>query len=76
MIPVRHAGNAAALAPRARVEVIPSAGHFPHKDHPQRFVKVVHEFICGPQKPYRVVVEYEQAASESGVLGWIRILEF
>jgi len=45
VIPVRHASNAAALAPNARVEVIPNAGHFPHKDHPQRFAKIVHEFI-------------------------------
>jgi hypothetical protein len=45
VIPVRHASNAAAIAPSARVEVIPNAGHFPHKDHPQRFAKVVHEFI-------------------------------
>jgi alpha-beta hydrolase superfamily lysophospholipase len=45
VIPVRHASNAAALAPDARVEVIPNAGHFPHKDHPHRFAKLVHEFI-------------------------------
>jgi pimeloyl-ACP methyl ester carboxylesterase len=45
VIPVRHASNAAALAPAARVEVIPDAGHFPHKDHPHRFAKIVHEFI-------------------------------
>jgi pimeloyl-ACP methyl ester carboxylesterase len=45
VIPVRHASNAAALAPKARVEVIPNAGHFPHKDHPERFAKIVHDFI-------------------------------
>ncbi len=45
VIPVRHANNAATLAPTARVEVIPNAGHFPHKDHPERFVKIVNEFI-------------------------------
>ena len=45
VIPVRHASNAAALAPKARVEVIPNAGHFPHKDHPQRFAKILHDFI-------------------------------
>ncbi len=45
VIPVRHASNAAVLAPMARVEVIPNAGHFPHKDHPQRFVKILNEFI-------------------------------
>jgi hypothetical protein len=27
------------------VEVIANAGHFPHKDHPQRFVKIVNDFI-------------------------------
>ena len=45
VIPVRHAGNAAAMAPGAMVEVIANAGHFPHKDHPQRFVKIVNDFI-------------------------------
>ena len=45
VIPVRHASTAAALAPNARVEVIPNAGHFPHKDHPQRFAQIVHEFV-------------------------------
>ncbi len=45
VIPVRHAGNAAALAPKALVEVIPNAGHFPHKDHPERFAKILHDFV-------------------------------
>jgi hypothetical protein len=29
--------------------VIPNAGHFPHKDHPQRFVKIVNEFVRSTQ---------------------------
>jgi pimeloyl-ACP methyl ester carboxylesterase len=45
VIPVSHARIAAELAPSATVEVIANAGHFPHKDHPQRFVKVVNDFI-------------------------------
>ena len=45
VIPVRHASNMAYLAPDARVEIIPNAGHFPHKDHPHRFAKIVHEFV-------------------------------
>jgi pimeloyl-ACP methyl ester carboxylesterase len=45
VIPVRHAQNAAALAPGARVEVVPNAGHFPHKDHPQRFARTVQDFL-------------------------------
>jgi pimeloyl-ACP methyl ester carboxylesterase len=44
VIPVKHAGVASELAPGARVEVIADAGHFPHKDHPQRFVKLLDEF--------------------------------
>jgi pimeloyl-ACP methyl ester carboxylesterase len=45
VIPVRHATNVAMLAPLARVEVIPNAGHFPHKDHPHRFAKIVNDFV-------------------------------
>jgi pimeloyl-ACP methyl ester carboxylesterase len=45
VIPVRHASNAAALAPDVRVEVLPDAGHFPHKTHPERFVRLLDDFI-------------------------------
>ncbi|WP_310963838.1 alpha/beta fold hydrolase [Nocardioides terrisoli] len=45
VLPVRHAENVAAIAPGAVVEIFPNSGHFPHKDHPERFVKVVREFI-------------------------------
>jgi pimeloyl-ACP methyl ester carboxylesterase len=45
VIPVSHAERAAELAPNARVEILPNAGHFPHKDHPERFVKILHDFI-------------------------------
>lgn len=45
IIPVGHASNASELAPTARVEIVPNAGHFPHKDHPQRFVKILRDFI-------------------------------
>jgi pimeloyl-ACP methyl ester carboxylesterase len=44
VIPVKHAAVAAEFAPSATVEVIPNAGHFPHKDHPQRFVRILDEF--------------------------------
>ncbi|WP_426246752.1 alpha/beta fold hydrolase [Nocardioides sp. LHG3406-4] len=45
VIPVTHAANVTELAPLARVEVIPNAGHFPHKDHPQRFVRILNDFV-------------------------------
>jgi pimeloyl-ACP methyl ester carboxylesterase len=45
VIPVRHASNAAALAPKARIEVIADAGHFPHKDHPERFARLLEDWV-------------------------------
>jgi pimeloyl-ACP methyl ester carboxylesterase len=45
VIPVSHADRAAELAPNARVEIVPNAGHFPHKDHPERFVRILNDFV-------------------------------
>lgn len=45
VIPASHADLAREIAPDATVEVVPNAGHFPHKDHPQRFVKIMNDFI-------------------------------
>jgi pimeloyl-ACP methyl ester carboxylesterase len=45
VIPVSHAARAAELAPKARVEVVPNAGHFPHKDHPEHFVRILRDFV-------------------------------
>jgi pimeloyl-ACP methyl ester carboxylesterase len=45
VIPTRHAEVAGVVAPHARVEIVPNSGHFPHEDHPQRFVKILRDFI-------------------------------
>ncbi len=45
VIPVLHAEFAAQFAPSATVEVIANAGHFPHRDHPERFVKIINDFV-------------------------------
>ena len=45
VIPVRHASNAAALAPEVRVEVLEDAGHFPHKNHPEEFARILDDFV-------------------------------
>lgn len=45
VIPASHARNAGILAPEARIELVPDAGHFPHKDNPQRFARIVDQFI-------------------------------
>ncbi len=45
VIPVNHAEIVRAIAPDADVELIQGAGHFPHKDHPGRFVRLVNDFV-------------------------------
>ena len=49
VIPAKHAENAARIAPGVVVEVIPNSGHFPHKDHPERFVKILNSFVRSTQ---------------------------
>ena len=45
VIPVRHSSNAAALAPDSTVTVLPDSGHFPHRDHPEEFTRLLDEFV-------------------------------
>jgi pimeloyl-ACP methyl ester carboxylesterase len=49
VIPVSHAARAAELAPKARVAILPNAGHFPHKDHPDLFVEILDDFVRSTQ---------------------------
>ena len=45
IIPVEHARVAHRLVPGSRLEVFPSAGHFPHLDDPLRFMRLLTDFI-------------------------------
>lgn len=45
VIPASHTENVARMAPGAVIEVLPHTGHFPHRDQPDRFVRIVHDFI-------------------------------
>jgi hypothetical protein len=39
--------------------------------------EATHDFTCGPQKPYHVVVEYEaQVDTKTGIAGVVRSIEF
>lgn len=49
VIPVRHADNVRRLAPTATVSVLEDCGHFPHKDHPDQFVRTVQRFISSTE---------------------------
>jgi pimeloyl-ACP methyl ester carboxylesterase len=46
VLPVRQAEAAAEQMPTARVEVLHDAGHFPHRDHPERFVAILRGFVA------------------------------
>jgi len=45
VIPVSHAGTARCYATNAEIHVLDRSGHFPHKDHPEEFCRLVVEFI-------------------------------
>ena len=45
MIPHAHGIAAHAAIPQSRLEIFASAGHYPFEEDPQRFVKVLREFI-------------------------------
>jgi pimeloyl-ACP methyl ester carboxylesterase len=44
MIPLRHAQEAVAQLPDARLVVLEQAGHFPHLDQPERFAELMRGF--------------------------------
>jgi pimeloyl-ACP methyl ester carboxylesterase len=44
IIPVAHAYEAQRLVPHMELAIVPSAGHFPHVDDPDRFVSLINEF--------------------------------
>lgn len=45
LLPVRHARAAHERIAGSRLEIFPDAGHFPHRDDPARFARVLGDFI-------------------------------
>ncbi|GAA3237267.1 hypothetical protein GCM10017691_36250 [Pseudonocardia petroleophila] len=45
VIPVAHTVDAHRALPRSRLEIFEGAGHFPHLDDPQRFARVLVDFL-------------------------------
>jgi pimeloyl-ACP methyl ester carboxylesterase len=44
-IPVKHGREAHEMLPASRLEIFEGAGHFPHRDDPERFVDVLLDFM-------------------------------
>lgn len=51
VIPVRHAELAHRAMPGSRLEIFEGAGHFPHRADPDRFLRVVEEFVTTTDPP-------------------------
>lgn len=49
VIPVSHAGIARSYAAKAKIHVLDKTGHFPHKDHPEEFCRLVIDFISASE---------------------------
>ncbi len=47
VIPVAHAHKAHGAMPGSQLEVFPDVGHFPHKDEPERFLRLFRAFYAG-----------------------------
>ena len=45
IIPTDHGRAAHAAIPGSRLEIFEGAGHFPHREHPVRFVSVLEDFV-------------------------------
>lgn len=51
MIPVAHAHAAAEAMPDSRLELFANAGHFPFNEDPERFARVVTDFVATTRPP-------------------------
>ena len=49
IIPVEHGHAAAELIPGSRLELFPTAGHFPHREDPVRFAEIMREFLASTE---------------------------
>lgn len=49
VIPVSHAYDAHEAMPGSRLEIFEGASHFPHAEHPHRFVDVLDDFIASTE---------------------------
>ena len=70
LIPVRHARDAHERIPGSRLEIFAGAGHFPHRDDPERFAEVLLDFLQ-TTRPLPMELEPDDDAT-SGRRWWRR----
>ena len=49
LIPVKHGIEAHEIMPGSRLEIFEKGGHFPHRDDPERFTRLVLDFISSTE---------------------------
>jgi pimeloyl-ACP methyl ester carboxylesterase len=49
MIPASHAHSVESSFPDCHVEIFDGAGHFPHLEDPDRFARLLRDFIAADQ---------------------------
>jgi pimeloyl-ACP methyl ester carboxylesterase len=63
IIPVEHARAAHELVPGSRLEIFPTAGHFPHLEDPLRFVRVLVDFIDSTDPAHLAAADWRERLS-------------
>ncbi len=66
IIPVSHARLAHEEIPGSRLEIFEKSGHMPHRDHPDRFVAIVEQFIDSTE-PFVFDPDLLRAALQTGI---------
>jgi pimeloyl-ACP methyl ester carboxylesterase len=68
IIPSRHAAAAHATLPSSRVEIFEGVGHFPHCEDPERFVRVLTDFIDTTEPAAVTEEHFARAVARSAVV--------
>lgn len=66
IIPLGHGRLAQAALPGSELEIFDEAGHFPHHSDPDRFTRVVHEFIARTEPAPFDPVSWQQRLAGGG----------
>jgi pimeloyl-ACP methyl ester carboxylesterase len=69
VIPVAHAHKAHAAMPHSRLEVFADAGHFPHQNEPNRFLRVFREFYESSSPNSHSVDEWRALLRRGAIAG-------